>query len=259
MKISICSDLHLEFGALHINNTDNSDVLILSGDVLVASDLSKKGQRCKQALSFFENVCSQWKHVVYVMGNHEHYNGFFSQTKDILSTRLPFDNLHILDKSFVTINNVTFIGATLWTDMDNNNWFVKHHLRQHMNDFSIIMKNDGTMRFTPDDALKEHREAMLFFEQHVPNFDNVVVVTHHAPSLLSIHPKYQNEILMNRGYVSDISSFIMKHQNIKLWTHGHVHNTHDYYIGNTRIVCNPRGYAGYEQQANNFNLTTVEI
>ena len=47
MKIAVCSDIHLEFGPIELENTDNADVLILSGDICVAKDLpysdSKKG------------------------------------------------------------------------------------------------------------------------------------------------------------------------------------------------------------------------
>ena len=39
MKIGVCSDLHLEFGDLKITNDSGADVLILSGDILVESDL----------------------------------------------------------------------------------------------------------------------------------------------------------------------------------------------------------------------------
>ena len=40
MKIAICSDLHLEFGPISLENTENAEVLILSGDILVAADLN---------------------------------------------------------------------------------------------------------------------------------------------------------------------------------------------------------------------------
>jgi len=28
-----------------------------------------------------------------------------------------------------------------------------------------------------------------------------------------------------------------------LWVHGHIHDSSDYRIGKTRVICNPRGYA----------------
>jgi predicted phosphodiesterase len=39
MKIAICSDVHLEFGQLQLENTQNAEVLVLSGDICTAVDL----------------------------------------------------------------------------------------------------------------------------------------------------------------------------------------------------------------------------
>jgi hypothetical protein len=30
-------------------------------------------------------------------------------------------------------------------------------------------------------------------------------------------------------------------------------------VGETRVVCNPRGYIGYEDRADNFKLKTFEV
>ena len=64
---------------------------------------------------------------------------------------------------------------------------------------------------------------------------------------------------MNGGYHSDLSEFILDRPGIKLWTHGHTHELFDYMIGSTRIVCNPRGYDGHEDIADNFKLKVVEV
>ena len=64
---------------------------------------------------------------------------------------------------------------------------------------------------------------------------------------------------MNGGYHSDLSEFMFSHPQIKLWTHGHTHQKYDYMVGETRVVCNPRGYIGHEQIANEFELKVVEI
>ena len=64
---------------------------------------------------------------------------------------------------------------------------------------------------------------------------------------------------MNGGYSSDLSEFILDNPQIKLWTHGHTHEDFDYMIGSTRIVCNPRGYDGYEDRADTFTLKYVDV
>jgi hypothetical protein len=64
---------------------------------------------------------------------------------------------------------------------------------------------------------------------------------------------------MNGGYSSSLDEYIMDHPQIKLWTHGHTHHTFDYMVGGTRIVCNPRGYIGYEKEASDWQLKTFEV
>ena len=86
-----------------------------------------------------------------------------------------------------------------------------------------------------------------------------VVVGHHTPSPFSVHPKYAHDTLMNGGYHTDLTEFILDRPQIKMWTHGHTHEQFDYMIGSTRVVCNPRGYAGYEGCADTFQLKYFEV
>ena len=64
---------------------------------------------------------------------------------------------------------------------------------------------------------------------------------------------------MNGGFASNLSEFIMDRPQIKVWQHGHMHNVSDYMMGETRVVCNPRGYIKYEQRAKEFELKYLEI
>jgi hypothetical protein len=117
-------------------------------------------------------------------------------------------------------------------------------------------------RFCPEDAVEEHKK-MLGYIKHVysemPPWKQMVVVGHHTPSHFSCHPRYKDDQLMNGGYHSDLSEFILDRPGIKLWTHGHTHELFDYTVGDTRVVCNPRGYYGHEEIADNFNLKVVEL
>ena len=277
MKIAICSDIHLEFGPIELNNTDNANVLILSGDICVARDLpysdSKKGDISR---NFFRMCALRFPHVLYVMGNHEHYHGDFATTGKIIKEELAqYANVHLLDRETKVIGDVTFIGGTLWTDMNKEDGITLMHMKDMMNDFRCV-KNSFRKRhyrdtlgnphsqasnFTPDDAVEDHNKMLEYIKIMVEgkNDQKFVVVGHHAPSKASTHPRYVNETIMNGGYSSDLSEFILDHPQIKLWTHGHTHENFDYLIGSTRIVCNPRGYINYEDSADNFTLKTVEI
>lgn len=277
MKIAVCSDIHLEFGPIELENTDNADVLILSGDICVAKDLpysdSKKGVIARD---FFRMCALRFPHVLYVMGNHEHYNGDFAKSAKIIKEELAqYANVHLLDKEIKLIGDVTFIGGTLWTDMNKEDGITLYHMKTMMNDFMCVNNSNRTTyyrdedgnshsrvaRFTPEDAVEDHKFMLDYLKLMVSDnkYQKVVVIGHHAPSKSSTHPRYAKEQIMNGGYSSDLSEFILDRPQIKLWTHGHTHEEFDYMIGSTRIVCNPRGYINYEDRADKFTLKTVEI
>jgi predicted phosphodiesterase len=294
MKVSICSDIHLEFGTIELKNKDGADVLILSGDICVSKDLYKFDQQATDMGTsfyksdmyhfFFQNCCNEFKHVIYVAGNHEHYHGDFATTIRNLKDQLGYlKNLHILDKEIVTIDDAMFVGGTLWTDMNKEDPLTLHAIRSMMNDFRIVHNSDRTVsfkvteqnekgedvvrfkervaRFCPEDAVEDHKQFMGYLRTVIEGkFDQkVIVVGHHAPSKQSTHPRYADEQLMNGGYSSSLDEFIIDHPQIKLWTHGHTHEDFDYMVGSTRIVCNPRGYINHEYRADVFELKTVEI
>jgi Icc-related predicted phosphoesterase len=155
MKIAIASDVHLEFGGLILDNEENADVLILSGDICVASDFSYsdatnivKGGKTQRYTEFFERCASEFPKVIYIAGNHEHYHGDYAETFSILQKYLGhIENLHILDKESVVIDGVKFIGGTLWTDMNAQDPVTLAHIRGVMNDFRVIDNSNETVSY----------------------------------------------------------------------------------------------------------------
>jgi predicted phosphodiesterase len=286
MKIALASDLHLEFGDLDIVNTDNAEVLILSGDICVAADLDMRDRRqtemgfararSERFHDFFERCAANFPHVIYVMGNHEYYHSDFATALGEMRRKLAhLPNLHIMERDVKVINNVTFIGGTLWTDMNNQDSLTLYHMRTMMNDFRVIQNSTTPVhfrteegkfatrigKFSPEDAVEEHVKMKQYIQSVVQgNHDTkYVVVGHHSPSRKSTHEMYANDTVMNGGYSSDLDEFIMDHPQIRLWTHGHTHHPFDYVIGETRVVCNPRGYIGYEASAADFELQYIDV
>jgi predicted phosphodiesterase len=288
MKIAVASDVHLEFGDLDIVNDQDAQVLILSGDICVAADLDMRDRRqtemgfaryrSEMFHDFFERCTANFPHVIYVMGNHEYYHSDFATALGEMRRKLAhLPNLYILEREVKTIDDVTFIGGTLWTDMNNSDPLTLYHMRTMMNDFRVIQNSavpvhfktqEGEFKtrvgkFMPEDAVTEHVKMKQYIEVVTAmlgkNPNKYVVVGHHSPSKQSTHEMYANDTVMNGGYSSDLNEFIENHPEIKLWTHGHTHHPFDYVVGETRIVCNPRGYINYEPAASNFKLLTVEI
>jgi predicted phosphodiesterase len=320
MKIAVCSDLHLEFGDITLKNDQGAEVLILSGDICVAKDLMEvdspdlkyghaglSSKKSKMIHDFFYNCCNEFPHVIYIVGNHEHYHYDFKYTVSHLKKMLKYlPNLQILDTEAWTLHDeVTFIGGTLWTDMNKEDPLTLFHIQQRMNDFRCVDnsnrmvsrkvpvyqenplytedgKNGGKYnqdekgnlipngfkhkeapsRFCPEDAVAEHKKMLQYIKivaSNLPADRKIVVVGHHTPSPFSVHPKYAHDTLMNGGYHSDLIDFIMEIPRLVLWTHGHTHDAFDYMIGNTRVVCNPRGYINYENCADLFELKYFEV
>lgn len=286
MKIAIASDIHLEFGDLDIANTDQAQVLILSGDICVAADLDMRDRRqtemgfararSERFHEFFERCAARFPHVIYIMGNHEYYHSDIATELNEVRRKLAhLTNLSVLEREVKVIDDVTFIGGTLWTDMNNHDPLTLYHMRTMMNDFRVITNSANPVhfrtqegefktrvgKFSPEDAVSEHVKMKQYIQSVVQgNHDTkYVVVGHHAPSRQSIHEMYAHDTVMNGGYSSNLDEFILDHPQIKLWTHGHTHHPFDYVVGETRVVCNPRGYINYEPEAANWTLKTVEI
>lgn len=292
MKIALCSDVHLEFGPTDkIKNPGGVDVLILSGDILVVRDLMDYDPyglvdfgKSARYHEFFADCVREFPHVVYVAGNHEHYHGDFKYTITDLKKRLAYlPSVHVLDKETFELDDVLFVGGTLWTDMNREDPMTLHAISRMMNDFRCVDNSNRVVnyktfddvenpdkptfrtraaRFCPEDAVEDHKKMLDYIRivyEDMPPWKQMVVVGHHTPSTFSCHPRYKDDTLMNGGYHSDLTEFILDRPGIKLWTHGHTHELFDYTVGDTRVVCNPRGYIGYEELADNFSLKVIEL
>jgi hypothetical protein len=299
MKIALASDVHLEFGQLEIENTEGADVLILSGDICVAKDLNDRANfdilgmsdKSNRYHAFFQKCSQEFKHVIYIAGNHEHYHGDYAKSIPRIREKLAYlSNVHFLDKESVTFGDVTFIGGTLWTDMNKEDPNTLYAIKGYMNDYRIIensnevvhykvpvyaTKEDGSTdyatvvsqefhtraaRFSPEDSVVDHKTMLNFIDETTAGRqEKFVVVGHHSPSKLSTKPQYEKDVIVNGAYSSDLTEFILDRPQIKAWTHGHTHHKFDYMIGSTRIVCNPRGYIGYEPDAVFFELQYFEV
>lgn len=268
-KLAIASDLHLEIGCLNLNNADGADVLILAGDILVANDLHDHpkpevpyppavvktlGSRQRRAMeyrNFIAQCAEQFPHVIAISGNHEFYSGKWIQSVQTLRDEYGmYSNVHFLERNLVTIGDTTFVGGTLWTDMNHGDPLTLHTINDMMNDYRMIRHDGlGYIKLRPAHTLGRHIETLGYFKSVIDDRkeSKIVVVSHMAPSHLSIHEQYKHDKIMNGAYYSDLSEFILDRPQIKTWIHGHMHTESDYLIGDCRIVCNPRGYVGFER------------
>lgn len=260
------SDLHLEFessvGAQWLQSLaplpDSSkyDMIILAGDIAFAG---MRFDAYEQLFFYFEQLNKLNKPILFVPGNHEFYH---SHNFDDLNAKLlekinesKYRNIHILSRKKFVFNNIIFIGATLWTDFNNKdcdemnsainlqwNEEKQEHERKGMSEYKVVSTSDGQL-ITPELVYQEHQADLDYIKQELGATDpeKCVVITHHSPSNKKHKIKWNKRL--PSAYSSDLDSLIEDYQPIA-WIHGHIHDSLDYHIGGTRIVCNPRGYLG---------------
>ncbi len=248
MKFKLLSDLHLEFdrGNPWIPpNPDKNVVLLLAGDI----HLGVKGA------DWIKDRCEEYKHVVYILGNHEYYKHEYWEVKSAwhgLAKTMP-GNFHFLDEgSAVMLDNIAVIGGTLWTLIHEDDEKAKNYgwyAGTRMNDYRIAKFYDGERerRLEPMDTRDEHILTIKNFEYMIGQLQQnrkILVMTHHLPSESCVDRHFKGD-MMNPFYMTDLE-WMMEKYNIDVWVHGHTHVNVDTEIHGTRIICNPRGYAGYE-------------
>lgn len=255
MKIRILSDLHLEFSKLELESA-GEDLIVLAGDIHVGTAGAEWAITQSQRIGV---------PVIYVPGNHEYYKtrltytSFLELNETLRKIASKSDNRLIFLQNDVAIVDDTLIyGSTFWTDYnlygipERSMYLAEMGLNDHRN----IMYTQNA-KFMAEDALREHKKAMEFLENAILNqsFSKKIIITHHAPSRGSIHPRWDGDWL-TPAFVSDKSEFIKKYKP-DLWIHGHVHDSFDYMLDKTRIVCNPLGYPmgdGSYENGMNFRI-----
>ncbi len=231
MKLHVLSDIHVEFKSFDAPSTD-ADVVILAGDIHVG----KNG--LDWALQQFPD-----KPVIYVLGNHEYYGKAIPRYTEKLRTLASGTNVHILEQDTLTLDGVTFLGCTLWTDFElfGDPRIAGYEATQKMTDYKKIRVSPKYSRLrSVDTAAIHHRSRRWLETQFSESVNDVVVVTHHAPSIKSL-PESHHDDLMSAAYVSNLEEIVGRSR-AKCWIHGHLHAPSDYRLGETRVLCNPRGY-----------------
>lgn len=247
MRLWIFSDLHLEF--------DPTPLPIPQADVAVcAGDISTDG--ILPSIDWLSHVGKRMP-VVFVAGNHEFY--YSSIQEDLESARRqlgerPWQNVYFQENSAVAIQGVRFVGTTLWTDyrLLGSPQPSMAHAEEVMTDFKRIKyRKFPYQRFRPIDAFRMHRDAVAYLKTTSnSDWDKTIVVSHHAPSMKSVPAIYRNDPATPH-FASDLEALIHELRP-ELWVHGHIHARADYMIGDTRVVCNPRGYP-QENGISNFD------
>lgn len=227
MKLGIFSDLHLEFDPRGVQYQP-----VIEDDVfyICAGDTHPKSRVRNNFYNMFNG------NIFYVNGNHDFYDSSFNLA-------LSDDEL----KTQTLSNGMIVAGSTLWTDLTNlYDWYV---YTKTLVDYRHIYG------LNKDDYNEAHRNQLSF----ILNSGADIIVTHHCPSRYSIHEKYLNE-KSNVGFTTDLTDVILNMEKPpKVWIHGHTHESFDYMIGNTRVICHPRGYPNERSHYKTYEPYIMEI
>lgn len=240
-RFLVYSDLHYELGGRFIPPATlrgTVDGVLLAGDIAGG----------RYAMHYARQIAEQVEApAILIAGNHEFYGGVIEELIDDLRA-MSDDRVRFLECETATIAGVRILGTALWTDFALNPEFYGAALGTMgdlLSDYSSIrrkLSELSTCRIDTDYMLALHRTCFEWLNRELGNkFDGpTVVVTHTAPSRRSITSHNSHQVI-SAAFASNLEAFVTDHE-IAAWVHGHIHDSVDYMIGNTRVVSNPYGY-----------------
>lgn len=254
MKFRFYSDLHIEFKKFdNWKHNDSKEInLILAGDIGVGD----------MATNMITEMCKDYRSVILVPGNHEYYS---QNVEDVDNHFAKLDNdipnFHFLNIGTRIIDDIRIIGGTMWTDLNKGDWNTCRTASRSMNDYhciSITGSNGVPENFTTTHSRAKFAEFKSYLDKEMasPWAGKTLVVTHHSPCELSVAHQFKGSIL-NYAYFEDMTNYMFLDNAPSIWIHGHMHNTSDYTIGNTRVLTNPRGYVKYNGLPENAQFDTT--
>lgn len=254
MKIHILSDLHLERWAFE-HSIPDCDVVVLAGDIGVGVD----------GIEWARDNIPSHVNVVYVAGNHEFYGEPLWDHYERMKAECVKHGIHFIQNDQILIGDVLFVGGTLWTDYNllgqqDIGMLAAPNITNDYKCIDLFADEGFSGCVTPNWLLQEHKITRHFISQIIQQTAvtkfKTVVVTHHAPSELSITQAFKGH---NSAvcYASRLENLMLDYSPI-LWIHGHLHTSSDYMVGDTRVIANPRGSEVYSNKTFNKDLV-IEI
>jgi len=253
VKIQVASDMHFEkfvvsedfdwfYDQLTAGVKKSASILCIAGDLGVL-------HISRTWIEPLKVLASRFRAVVLVAGNHEFYgNCMLGEEKKLAKVYDLPANVHFLVNSSAMIDGVRFIGGTLWTSFYGRGSAVMEYAAARINDFRRISHKDGST-LTPAQTVDMHEICKRYIFGQIKaaktKTEKSVVISHHCISPWSVHYQYAGNPL-NAAFFTDLTEEITLN-GPDLWLHGHTHNSFDYRIGSTRVVCNPFGYLSHEE------------
>lgn len=218
------SDLHLDLFPLWQRVLDDDvikyskgvDVLIVAGDTAELNSF--------EWVAGFKHLAPHYPMILTVLGNHEHYYSDEAIRYEAIAALPP--NVKVLQRETITLKGVTFGGTTMW--------YPRTYTKRDREGFEEFQAVPGGEKW----ILEENDKDLAFLKALKAD----VVITHHAPSMMSVQRRFIGSSL-NAFFVCNMEELILK-RSFKFWFHGHIHRSSSYFIGGTQVEAAPRGYRG---------------
>ena len=238
--VHLLSDIHLELGK-HIPtylSKIKADILVLAGDIGNPYDDKNK------YANFIESCSKLFKHVILITGNHEYYSrshNMFEIDNKIEDIVKNYENVHFLQRKSIIIDNIRFIGCTLWSLPLGNYSLINDFLK-------IKYMSIPVYRQLFDTDLKYLKEEL---ELHTDL--KTIVVTHHLPSYQLIDQKYKDDPC-NCFFATNLEYLMDK---VDYWFCGHTHTATFKEINGCKCYINPHGYSFEKISDTMFNESLI--
>lgn len=226
MKITLCSDIHLNFllqeevkkfcsNLCAVAKTNKSDYVFICGDISEAPQVSKHLQ---VLLSHFQTNLPGCK-VRFVLGNHDFYRGSITGVRSSVQELFPENYLHTSPIAEKTDNSETLIvGADGWYDGLYGDWFSDQTVRMADYDYIEELKICFWQKELNARLIEEAEKSALLVKTKVmgsvipEQTKKVIIVTHTPPFIQnSVHaPKGKgSEVPSNKFWLPNFSSKTM--------------------------------------------------
>ena len=228
MKFAFFSDIHLDHSPYYINPDAFPEVEFW----LNAGDTASNVMMYDYFHSQFENM-----NYLYVDGNHDFY---------LRSTMIGAPETYYKE---MEVNGIKIAGAPMWTDLETKiDWELYANGLIDMR----YMRDSGWNRQT----YNKHFDIQL---QMLMDSNADIIVTHHAPSFRSVSKRFEGDAY-NICFASELDNLILNMSKPpKYWFHGHMHDPTDYWIGQTHVICHPRGYPNENSNWRTYMPLILEI
>jgi predicted phosphodiesterase len=238
-QVQIMSDLHLEVGQQYqtFDFPVSRRLLILAGDIGRLIDY-------EDYRTFLERQVGRFDKVGLVLGNHEFfglsYEEGVSKAKQLSQEPSLEAKLVLLDRE-VWVDQTSgsiILGCTLWSFIPDS---AREIVESKVSDYKKI---DG---WSVAKHNQRHAEDAAWLTSELqslsknPKGRNILVVTHHAPSLTGTSaPEHANNP-WTPAFATDLLPRLNTDR-VKTWVFGHTHHTTELFSDGVRLIANQRGY-----------------